>query len=512
MAKKTFVYRDNTGGTNLRSNEAHLTQGEQGTEMAYIQNLEIYREGGFGDQKGNTQLNTGVTDATQVLGIGQFIDSSGNFYAIYTKASGKAYVMAATGGAETEIKTGLNASATPVFVQFNGKSICFNGSDTPWSWNGAAQANLAGTPAAWATTKPNVAAAHRGVRLFAAAGSTLHFCAAGNENDWTTANDAGSISDAFGDTTGYSALYEYGDRLVGYKKSRRVYTVTGTTFDTYAIVPVASNRASIGKYAVANINDNQFFFTGDEILPLVTTDLGIVKLGRTNEISYKIKPFFTGTEAEMPINPIIAANASESILIPYYSQNELIGYFKTTGNSDGFDTAAIFNFDRTNWIFRKANKVTAAALVNDQVLTGTSDGKILKEFTGSSLHNAGTFQRKILTPFFDFGLPHIEKSITRFYIWFKSSTNLDVTMNIKTNYSPDTQWTRRIQTSGQSSTATYGTGKYGTATYAASVFVFEHFPISLGAYNFQIELTSSVSTLDFRVVQFGFEIDYDQPK
>src|SRR4051812_13940750 len=96
---KTFYYRDNTGGSNMRSNEANVNQGPQQTEMVLIQNMDIYREGGFQAQLGNRQLNSGVTDATSVLGIGQY-RSGNNTYAIYTKASGSAYVLPIAGGAE----------------------------------------------------------------------------------------------------------------------------------------------------------------------------------------------------------------------------------------------------------------------------------------------------------------------------------------------------------------------------------------------------------------------------
>jgi hypothetical protein len=97
---KTFRYRDNTGGVNLISSDFRINESEQQTEMSYIQNMETYQEGGFRSQLGNVQLNTGVSDATAVLGIGEFQDSSGNFWAIYQKASGIAYRMPITGGAD----------------------------------------------------------------------------------------------------------------------------------------------------------------------------------------------------------------------------------------------------------------------------------------------------------------------------------------------------------------------------------------------------------------------------
>ena len=85
MTTRTFIYRDNTGGSNLRSNEANINTASERTEMMLINNMEIYREGGFASQKGNIQLNTGVTDNSEMTAIGEYKTSNGT-YAIYTKS------------------------------------------------------------------------------------------------------------------------------------------------------------------------------------------------------------------------------------------------------------------------------------------------------------------------------------------------------------------------------------------------------------------------------------------
>lgn len=508
---RIFVYRDNRGGTNLRSNEAHINQSQMNTEMNLIQNMEIYREGGVASQKGNKQLNTSVTDETEILGIGEFINSSGDYYAVYVKASGKAYSMAAGGGGETEIKTGLDTSAVPVFTTFNGKIICANGTDAVWKYDGTTATDLGDQPAAWTTDPVVGVASHLGTRLFAISGSTVYFCALGDEDDWSTASDAGSITDAYGDTTDYNNIVSYGDRLILHKNSRKVYTITGSTFSTYALDRLASNRAAKGKQAAANVFDNHYFYTGTEIIGLTTTEFNIVKLGRETELTRKIRPFFTGTEVEMPINSVISTRHNEAVLLPYDKKNELVGYFKTPGNDDGYDTAAIYNFDQGSWVFRVATKVTAAALVNGNILTGTSDGKILEEFFGGNLHNGAAFQKKVLTPYFDFEAPFNRKRITRVFIEFKSSSSLNVTMKVRADHDSSVVLTRTITNSLQDTTSVYGTGTYNNETYAASAFILSDFPLNLAARSFQFEFTSNVSTNDFRIVQYGFEVEYDDP-
>jgi hypothetical protein len=501
---KTFYYRDNTGGSNMRSNEANVNQGPQQTEMVLIQNMDIYREGGFQAQLGNRQLNSSVSDATAVLGIGQY-RSGDNTFAIYTKASGNAYVLPIAGGAEgAAIKTGLNASAVPKFVEYNSKVIAFNGSDQPWSWNGTASANLTGTPAAWATTKPTTADIDGGKRIFAAAGSSVYYNALGNENDWTTAADAGSFSNIFNDNTTITNVTNYGSKVSFHTGKPAIYLLSGSAPSSYSIDRIASNRAAPGKNAAATAQDYQYFFCGDAILPLITTDLGVVKLGKDYDISRKIKPFITGTESELPINSVDITYNRQVTLLPYDFKNQLITFFKTTGNTT-FDTAAIFNLDNASWVFRKATPATCAARVGDYILIGTSDGRIIQEFYGTTLVS-GAFQKRVLSPFFDFGAPDRFKQIVRFYIVFKSTTNLNVTFNLYTDYSSTLRYTQNITSTGISASA-YGSAIYGTSTYASSQILDIQFPLNMQAKSFQFELLSADSTVDFRVIFYAFEVE-----
>jgi hypothetical protein len=207
---EVFIYKDNTGGTCFSSNEMNINQSMQRTEMALIQNMEIYREGGFQAQKGNRQINTGAIDETAVLGIVHY-QTAGTTYAIFTKASGKAYVMDASGGAENEIKTGLNASAIPQFVEFEGKCGVFNGSNTPFFANGTTNPgpDVTTPHGDWATTKPHTVCNLRDGRILAAAASTLYYCKQGDENNWTAVSDAGTITDMFSDVTKINAISNY---------------------------------------------------------------------------------------------------------------------------------------------------------------------------------------------------------------------------------------------------------------------------------------------------------------
>lgn len=502
---KTFYYRDNTGGSNLRSNEVNINQSPTQTEMSLIQNMDIYREGGFQAQLGNRQLNTGVTDTSAVLSIGQ-LRKNGNTYAVYTKASGTAYRMLASGGSEPAIMFSLNPSGVARFIEYNGKVVVFDGVNQPWSWPGSGTGSfLTGTPAAWATTPPSTADVDGGKRIFAAAGSTVYYCALGNENDWTTASDAGSFSNVFNDNSNITNITNYGAQIAIHTGKPAIYLLSGSAPSSYALNRIASNRAATGKAAACTAQDYQYFFSGDMVLPVITTELGVVKLGKDYDISRKIKPFITGTETELPINPVDSTSYASVILLPYDFKNQLLCYFRSVGSS-AFDTCAIYNLDNGSWIFRKATVATCAARVGDKILIGTSDGKILEEFYGTTVVS-GTFQKRVLSPFFDFGAPDRYKQIVRFYIVFKSTTNLSVTFNLYSDYGSTLKYTQDITSTGITSSS-YGTAIYGESTYASSQILDIQFPINLQAKAFQFELLSADSTVDFRVLYYAFEVEF----
>jgi hypothetical protein len=507
--RKPFIFRDNTGGTNLRSNEANINGGMERTEATLIKNLEIYKEGGFSAQKGNTQLNTSVTDDTKVLGIGQF-KLNDSVTAVYVKASGKAYAMnALTGGAETEIKSGLDTSAVPMFVEFNSKVICFNGVDTPWAYDGSVTPapDLSGTPAGWSSAKPTAAAVYRGGRIFAVAGDTIYWCALGNENDWTTGSDAGSITGLFNDNSTITAIADYDTAVAIFSNNPKIYLLTGNSPSNYATDTVATNRAAKGKLGLAKSNDNLFFFAGDSILPLITTELGIIKIGKETDITYKISPFINDEGSDLPLLSADPDQLNETILLSNVRKNELIAYFKTQG-STYYDMAAILNFNLGAWVFRQATPVSAAAIVGSKVLTGTNDGKILEEFSGAAIEGAATYSKEFIGPWHDFGQPFLKKRITRFWLILKSVGQVTLNINFSIDYNSDVVYQREKVIEGNSDSA-YGTGTYDDATYAATRVEFDTgFPINMEFRTLRMQLTTNDDALDFRVLEYAFEVEY----
>jgi hypothetical protein len=407
---------------------------------------------------------------------------------------------------QTSIKTGLSASAIPSYIQFADSIYSFNGVDTPWYWNGVSQSNITTPAVAWATKQPSLVSQIRGNRLLAAAGSSLYWCVLGNPNDWV-GTGAGSITDPFGDTADIRCLAPYGANVAVHSGRNRVYLFTGTDPANFALNPVASNQSGIGRQAVTTVNATQYFFTGTQILPLVTTDLGVIKLNESLDIGRRITPFFNGVDPGISVDIASQTNLQDAIFLPYDKKNQLIAYFKTSPGLI-YNYAEIFNFNKGGWVFRKMTPITAAAIVNGKLLTGTADGKILQEFTGSTIVGASTIEKRIVSPYFSFGAPDLEKQLLKLYFWFKSSNATPATLKLRTNYKQQIRTTRSIPITLPAESvynqAVYGSGYYADTATASFIL---NLP-GVIANAIQFELLSTEPSFDFRFLAYAMEIEY----
>ena len=138
------------------------------------------------------------------------------------------------GTAWANVQTGLT-SATGKFVDFatgtTKYTILANGTDT-YSWDGTTAASITGAPA----TK--LYATHRG-RLYALTGRELKFSALNLITDWTTVNDAGSITITNAKTDGVGII-EYADHLVVLTGSS-MHELHGTGPMNYQLIDISED-------------------------------------------------------------------------------------------------------------------------------------------------------------------------------------------------------------------------------------------------------------------------------
>ncbi len=495
-------YRTATGGVNLRGGVTTLNQDPQRPEFALLMNVETYQDGGLVGQQGNTQLNSAVSDTSAVLGIGEFKTGS-SVIAVYVKASGSAYAMVEGGAADgTAIKTGLSTSAIPHFCQFNGKILVFNGVDQPWSYDGTTAANLTGTPSAWSSTKPNFCAVHRGGRVLTAVGSEVYYCVLGNENDWT-GTGSGFLSTLYGDKSPVIGLGQFGEFSTIHTNNPAIYLLGGQAPADYTVVPIASNRAAVGSKAFANINNRQWFFTGDAIIPIEQTQLNQVQIGGDNDIGSKIKPFLYYVNNLENILPLADSTRKDTILVADFIRSQLLVYGKQLGSST-YNITAIFNFLQGAWTFRQATPVTTVARVGNTIMTGTSDGKILKEFSGENLASGALLEKKVITSWLDFGSMFSKKQLEKFYVLVDINNQSTMQVTVKQDWSR--QAVQSFPVVQPVAKDVYGTATYGTATYSGSN-ILDHSESIEGKFrSIQLDFDLSASDTSMKLLGYGFDV------
>jgi hypothetical protein len=496
-------YTKPTGGINALFARGAVNQATEGTEFTYLQNLESYREGSLIGMLGNVQLNTGVTDNTAILGIGEWVYSGGDLL-IYGKASGNYYSMPVTGGPETLIASGKSTTAVPRFVNFQGYIIVFNGVDAPWQYNGTAT-NLTGTPAAWSTNKPYDADV-LGARIFAVSKDGVFWCAAGNQNDWNTASDAGSFTNQFADASFPRAITALGSSLALFSVGNRVYSIDGTSPANFSVTRYSGNRTLTGVQAHAIFNRYLFYFTGNTIIPIYINDFGTKMIQEELDLGLKIKPMLTPIDPHMVIPQMDQTQLSSVILLPYYNKNYLLVYFKGTASST-YNYCLCYSLEQKSWTVRAMQPITAACAAENNVYTGTSTGQILKEFTGFTRADGQPIQMVLQTPWFDWNRPDLFKQINTLYLNFIYGISSNITINIYKDYSETAAISRTINNLKTYSPGKYGSSAYGVSSYGTNIIDFYLGELNINAKTLKLEVIVNDIVSDFELCGMGFEIE-----
>lgn len=99
-------------------------------------------------------------------------------------------------------------------------------------------------------------AIHKG-RIFVITGAQINYCALNKITDWTTSNDAGSISvtNAKGDLT---AICEYKDKIIVWS-AYSMHELYGSGPDTFELVSVESDNGCLNQYSLTKCNGRLYW-------------------------------------------------------------------------------------------------------------------------------------------------------------------------------------------------------------------------------------------------------------
>lgn len=260
-------------------------------------------------------------------------------------------------------------------------------------------------------------------RLWIAGGSTLWYSALGTFDDWTTAEDAGYISDFHTSTGEITCLKVYKENLAIYKRDG-VYLLTGSGPSNFAVVPFADKGAA-GPNSVLTLNNRQYFFNRYGVFALAQVG-ELAQITLTDNVAANIAPAFAEFDA---------TQSGRAFVVPYEAKNQVwfvVPGAEVSGEGGGSEVSGLSANDSrivgtTIWVydyvcrawFKRVvpQNVTAAACISGRVYTADALGRVFVEDLTSTFDGEAV-RFRFSSPFLTLGEPNVRKTVEEFYFVF----------------------------------------------------------------------------------------------
>lgn len=388
------------GGINQASTKTEMGLDTNQIYWTDSQNVEILQNKGIIKQKGNALLIE-LPVQEKIISMHQ-MKYEKSYNLVIVTVTGKLFIFNPKNRALKQLDKTVNGASRLNFVDFLNGVIVSSKSDAMFYIKNNAtfdviDCNLKDT--AENTIKTDVIAIYKG-RVWAASDSSIYFSALGKYNDFTTPDDAGYIKNFHTYTDDIIALNTYKDYLAIYKK-QKVYLLTGSSTEDFAVVPFADKGVSSFS-GVVTVNNKQYFLNQGIFALEQSGQLNQIQLGE--EITKNIKPEF---------NKFDRTRLDEVIAIHYERKNQ-VWYFIPYKEDEYFHTVWINDYINKAWFKRVIPQyITTACLLDEDLLTADRDGKIYKEDIGLTFNGAPVcFMWK--SPFLGIGNPNVRKTIDEF--------------------------------------------------------------------------------------------------
>lgn len=393
-------YFDLSGGINQASTKTELGLNPKTIYWTDSKNIEIYNNKGIIKQKGNTLLIE-LPVAEEITGMCQ-MEADGVYKLVITTISGKIYVYSNYDESLTLLEKTLTGTQV-IFAQFLRGVLVSTESDAMFYIKNNSDfdvvdcnlKDLAGN-----VLYPDCITVYKG-RVWCAKDSTIYYSALGSYNDFSTANDAGYINDFHTDTADIIAMHTYKDYLAVYKKER-VYLLTGTSPSDFSI-SLFADKGTYAKGSIVNVDNKQIFLSNGIFALEQVGELNQIRLG--SEISTNIKEEF---------NKFDTSRMKNAFVLHYHERNQLLFFFPYLDNTY-YKTIWINDYINHAWYKRVVpQSISAACMFNSFVITADKDGKIYREFYGTTF-NGTPIDFMWKSPFLSLGSVLHRKIIDEFY-------------------------------------------------------------------------------------------------
>jgi len=444
----------NITGIIYTDNDDSLPQSKKEVCLYDGYNVEFYRGLGTGTSKGTTLL--GDVGAYIIRGGAEYNYSASAKVCVVNASDGKAYHFNVGTGTFTEITTGFTTTAKTTYAEMDGSIIVNDGINDAkkLTYNGStwAVASL-GT-----TSQRGLAMTVWKNRLFigSSTSATLYWSTLGDNADWGTtgANGAGSNSNFFNDSTPITALIEWNDLLLIYKKNKIYFIQGGTDQNEWIWGQFSASVGSPSPNGTANYLTEHWMFDNDL--------LAIGAFGKDGET--KLNAEYSDDINEDFENLVSPENVK---LIPYHKRDQLRCYVTYSGD-DYIKYCWIYCFTKKRWFLKKyPHNITTAFLYDGDIYIGTAAGEVLKDDDGNTF-NGTAVENLMLLPFLHFGYLNWEKEVSEILLGLDRLNTTNFTFRVRYNNESDGAYTEKEFSITGADDLIWGEGNWGEKNWAAS--------------------------------------------
>ena len=389
------------GGLNTASTKTDLGLETQRIYWADAQNVEIFKNKGVTRQNGNELILNSPANKP-ILGIFGYRIEDKEIILFHTD-DGEIYYYDSPTETTMKVYSGLKVTTGVSYTRFLMGVVISNGSDDPIYFTHLKPTEIKhcnAVSASGVNIRGKAITSYKS-RLWIAMGGSLYFSALGRYDDWSTANDAGYISNFLADIDEITALQPYADYMAIYKRDS-TFLLSGTKPADFSIERFADKGAK-SQSMVINVNNKQYFINNSVFTLELSGVLAQISLG--NDLSLDIKPEF-----EMYNN----SSPYKGVALHYEPKNQIWIFCPTISNIY-ISTVLIYDYVNRAWTKRvMPQPITSAMCLNNKIYTASLDGKIYLEDSGHSFDGEPiSFFWK--SPFFSLGEPNLRKSVEDFY-------------------------------------------------------------------------------------------------
>ncbi|MCQ2957374.1 MAG: hypothetical protein MJ180_00565 [Candidatus Gastranaerophilales bacterium] len=417
---KNFQFYNFKGGLDYKNSPPLVSQSETKSSWADGYNVELLEDGGIVKMNGS-QLFASLPEGSNDTIIGGFEgEQNGNKFIVVVTNNGNFYQY--KNGEFILKKSGLTTGAKPIFKTYLNGVFVSNGIDEPFIFvpNDSPEIHSCNCTTAGGHDIRGIAVEIYKGRIWIADGSTVYYSALGKYDDWSTADDSGSISNFHNDTSKITALCCFKDMLVIHKEESSFF-LSGYSPENFTIQPF-SNLGAISPFGINTANGRHLFFN-KQVYPFQVNELGEIVQG--NPVSLMI---------ESKLSEFVNSKNDKCMFLNYKNKSQL-WCFLYKSNENYFTDILIYDYMNNAWFLRIVPyEIVTAWECDDIIYSALSDGKIVKEGVGTTFLNQPV-KFMWASPFFHFGRVNSYKTIEDVALILATDKDNNFTFQTRKDYS-----------------------------------------------------------------------------